>query len=89
VALEGVCCTYDTDTMPWQPLKQGAMPRFDCSAAVPATVAAIHVETKPYCIAPGLYSDGDVARCWPSVAPGGGGGACIIGYPVHIRGVGA
>ena len=94
VALEGVCRSYAADTMPWQPVKQGAMPRFDCSAAAPATVAAIHVETKPYCIAPGLYSDGDVADCWPGVAPpprapggvsgGGGGAGCAGEYHVGM-----
>ena len=69
--------------MPWLTVKKGMFPAIRCVEPVHAEAFGFTTETKPFCLAPGLYHD--VESCWPVPTSAVGGGEAVP----SIAGVGA
>lgn len=63
-AIESLCQILDQTEMPFQKIKTGELPMMSCEKPSLAEVTTVEVETKPFCMSPGLYGE-DVSRCWP------------------------
>ena len=77
------CKKLRPDKMPWYSLKLGNMVNLECDEASHAEVVSLTVKTKPFCMAPEMYSPSTLKQCWPPYARRAqGAGGCDGEYDI-------